>query len=779
MSGPGREDGQAPDPGAAAPPPERRRRRPPLDERAVWRRWLWGGIVVILIAVVGSLRITVQGGPEADRPPEVPHFPEAVAMDDPLLAVDVQPEREVWLRLLALEDGRARGEGALEELAALLESPSAGIRRAAVRALGRLERPDAVSHLGPALSDPDVRVRIEAANALAQAAFRGEGVGDVRDLLVNRLHEEEDPGVQGALARSLGRLRVGGAPGAGPTRAELEDRAMRLAAVAALDPDTPGGTGHDLRLLGVARGALFLFRSPAARGWEGEGREALVQTLEGVSLDASIAAPAREAAGLARAAAGAAPPPWTSELLASGTPELRRVAATLVAGREALERALSDRDATVRVEGVRGWARHMASREGCAPLLRALDDPSHHVALEAVDALGRGICPGGGSGGSDLVVAQLEVLAGGVGELRPGAWHRPVRALGALARLAPERARPLLSYVVESEDPFVRAHAARIAGTLADEDALRTLVRDPSANVRQAAIAALVPLAGRSADPVLVEQLAASDPQLVQTAARLLGGSAPTEESMTALFGALGRFTDGGRATDRDPRVALLERIAELGDARDAPRLERWLEDGDPRVAAAAAAALLAWTGEEREPPAGPPLAGLPLPGWDELRELHDGLLELVLEGGGLPRATPVRIRMLPLEAPASAARVVRLAREGELDGLTLHRVVANFVVQGGSPGANEYAGHGAYTRDELGRVGHWAGTVGVSTRGRDTGDGQLFVNLVHNLRLDHDYTVFGVVVEGMEAVAAAQEGVTIREARWLPRGAPGAGGEG
>ncbi len=761
-------------------------RRASTAERVIWRRWLWGGIAVLLVAVFGSIRVTVDRPADRDRTPEVPALPGAVAMDDPLLAVDVQPERDTWLRILALEDARAPEAGALEEFAGFLGHPAAGIRRSAVRALGRLERGEAVPLVAPALADADARVRVEAANALAQAAYRGEGVGEARDLIVGRLHVEEDPAVQGALARALGRLRVGGAGGGAggagtaarseAVRSELEDRALRLAAVAALEPDAPAATGHDLRLLGVARGALFLFRSPAASGWEGEGWEALVRVLEAVAEDVSVAAPAREAAAQARVAAGTPLPSWSERLLGADTPELRRIAATLVTERELLERALSDSDATVRIEGVRGWARRLAAREGCGPLLRALDDPSHHVALEALDALGRGVCPGGGTGGSDLVEAQLEVLAGGVGELRPGAWHRPVRALAALARLAPERARPLLSYVVAFEDPFVRAHAARIAGTLGEEEALRALVRDPSANVRQVALSALVPLAGRGADPILVEQLSSTDPQLVQTAARLLRESTPSEESMAALFAALERFTEGGRATDRDPRVALLERIAELGDARDAPRLERWLADGDPQVQAAAAAALLAWTGEEHEPVAAAPLAGLPLPEWSEIRELHDGLLELVLEGGGLPRASAVRIRMLPLEAPTSAARVVRLAREGALDGLTLHRVVANFVVQGGSPGANEYAGHGAYTRDELGRVGHWAGTVGVSTRGRDTGDGQLFVNLVHNLRLDHNYTVFGVVVEGMDAVAAAQEGVTIREARWIPGETPADG---
>ena len=55
---------------------------------------------------------------------------------------------------------------------------------------------------------------------------------------------------------------------------------------------------------------------------------------------------------------------------------------------------------------------------------------------------------------------------------------------------------------------------------------------------------------------------------------------------------------------------------------------------------------------------------------------------------------------------------------------------------------------------------------VGTSTRGRDTGDGQIFINLVDNLYLDHNYTVFGEVVRGMDAVDAVAEGDVIARAR-------------
>ncbi len=83
-------------------------------------------------------------------------------------------------------------------------------------------------------------------------------------------------------------------------------------------------------------------------------------------------------------------------------------------------------------------------------------------------------------------------------------------------------------------------------------------------------------------------------------------------------------------------------------------------------------------------------------------------------------------------------------------------------MIQGGSPGANEYAGDGPYTRDELTARPHLRGTVGITTRGRDTGDAQIFVNLVDNVRLDHNYTIFAEVSAGMDVADAVLEGGTI-----------------
>ncbi|MGE3190756.1 MAG: peptidylprolyl isomerase, partial [Vicinamibacterales bacterium] len=142
--------------------------------------------------------------------------------------------------------------------------------------------------------------------------------------------------------------------------------------------------------------------------------------------------------------------------------------------------------------------------------------------------------------------------------------------------------------------------------------------------------------------------------------------------------------------------------------------------------------------------------------------------LRLAIAGRGT-----IDIRQLLAAAPLSALRVATRAGEGYYDGLTFHRVVPNFVLQGGSPGANEYMGDARYMRDEVGLVSHNRGTVGISTRGRDTGDAQVFVNLVDLPRLDHIYTVFGEVVSGMDVADQVLEGDVIESASIVAAPAP------
>jgi len=180
-----------------------------------------------------------------------------------------------------------------------------------------------------------------------------------------------------------------------------------------------------------------------------------------------------------------------------------------------------------------------------------------------------------------------------------------------------------------------------------------------------------------------------------------------------------------------------------------------YLVDFDSVVADTAAAIVSAWTGRTyRGAPRPLPDVDEPL---DDVAALRTARVRVTMAsdaGGG-----SFELRLFPADAPLTVSRFVRLVRSGYYDGLTIHRVVPNFVVQGGSPGANEYMGDGPFLRDEVGLRSHRRGAVGISTRGRNTGDAQFFVDLVDLPRLDHDYTVFAEVVSGMATVDRLLEG--------------------
>src|SRR5437868_4475352 len=148
----------------------------------------------------------------------------------------------------------------------------------------------------------------------------------------------------------------------------------------------------------------------------------------------------------------------------------------------------------------------------------------------------------------------------------------------------------------------------------------------------------------------------------------------------------------------------------------------------------------------------------------DDLRRLASPKARITIRGVGI-----FDLALFTSQAPATVLHFARLARAGYYDGLTFHRVVPNFVIQGGSPGANEYIGDATFMRDEVGTWPHVRGAVGISTRGHDTGDAQIFVDLVDNPRLDHVYTVFGQVLNGIDVVDQILEGDVIERIEILP----------
>jgi cyclophilin family peptidyl-prolyl cis-trans isomerase len=666
------------------------------------------------------------------------------------LSATIRPDSALWSRMLASEDARGSGSDGIAPLIEGLASPNPALRRIAVRALGRLETDTLVPNIAPLLQDSSADVRAEAANALGQAVLRGIP-GAARSALETRFQPEADARVRGVIAETLGRLRHS-------TAAEVSRTVNLLVETPFQAPDTDGGAF----LLGSARGLYFLMLQPAARDSLPEAALAGLRSLMrfGVASAANDSLTARRARTVAAAALVAsrrATQEDVSALLNDPAPLVRREAvlasnALPAEARAAVaDSAADDPSPIVRFEALRARRAALQHGHSCPQALDAVADPDAHVSILALAILGQGC---GGPDAAQRLDSVAATLPSILADTTMG-WQAAATALASLAAVDSARARSRIESFTASANPFVRMSAARAAARLRDTAILLNLTNDAHANVRTEAVRALFTLAGHAADSVFVAQLREEDSQLLQTAANSLEGTR-NAAALPALLDALDRISSAQRETWRDARIALLRRIDALGSRASADRLQPYLQDYDSRVAGAVADILGRWTGS-RPTPTPAPLSRLDLPSFAALDTLERSTVILETAAGTL------EMKLLPFEAPTNAWRFARLARAGYFNGLTFHRVEPNFVLQGGSPGANEYAGDGPFTRDELGLASNWRGTVGLSTRGRDTGDAQIFINLIDNTRLDHNYTVFAEVTRGFDVMDRILEGTGFR----------------
>ena len=652
-----------------------------------------------------------------------------------------------------------------------LTSNNALLRHFSARGLGRLEDPAALAVLGRTLTDPDAVVRLTAAGAIAQSVFNAD-TETAADLLRGRLDEEHEPAVRGALAQSLGRLRPASTTTIEQTQTTLLDVAQRDAPLETLVPTLRGfeslvRTNTDIELAAGVRARLVDF----VHYGRGGANPTEAEQLESEAMFA--AARVRRLALATLNAAGRADAETVEIALYDPDVEVRRLAAAAASGVDDLNRqrlllqiALADTEGQVRYEGLRGYGRLEHGPEGCATITTLVEDDDPNVSLQAIDLLAEGC--------HEVNVANPEISAPSVVNMlrmlvdppinvsRPVTWHPAAHALTTLAHVHPDAAEQLISVPIVDPIWQVRMYAARAAATIGAIDVLEQLAQDPFPNVADTALRGLDSMIGHAADGAAVEALNSEDYQRLITAADMLEAT-EHPDALAMLIEALERVTLEKKETSRDPRLAILRRIGELGDADNADSILPYIEDFDSRIAAQAAQVLLSWTGSTVSASPTPlPLAQFPTA--EDLINLERARVRIKMQNSGV-----VEVRLHPYEAPTNVARFARQVRDGHFDGLTFHRVVANFVIQGGSPGANEYVGDGPYSRDEVGNRSHLRGTVGISTRGRDTGDSQIFINLADNVRLDYNYTIIGTIVSGMEVVDRVLEGSIIERATIEP----------
>lgn len=684
--------------------------------------------------------------------------------------------RDKLIVIAIAEDGRGvrSGPHGTQDLLRLAGDSVAVVRRAAVRALGRLQDAAMAPQILTRLSDTALAVRLEAINAYGQAfqglrgaspAERREAVSSAMAALTtagSRMREESERGVVG---RTLGRL-----PYADSQQARSAERAIVNLWSASPGPRTrlaslDEGTAHGLYTLARARRTTGPLTATAVE---------VLQRLSARSSADSQSLRVRRLALLGLIANGSAGREHLREAQLDPDEQLRRIAVTGVGllpdtadRRRILTGAMADRSWLVRHEAARAW-RAVAAMAGCAPLAALLDDPHPHVVLAALDALSPA-CPDAATSAVLRRPLRYVVRPPSTDPRQRASWHVYARALVALGRLAPDSARRPSRDAAASPWWPVRVSAARTAALTQDTLLLVRLAADTNGNVRAAALSGLRERMPRAADDAFLEALAAPDYHVVlEAAAGLQGTTRRDERTVSTLFASLERLTSERRENARDPRLAILDRIADVAGGREEARLRPFVTDFDSAVAKRAATILREWTGTPVRAAAS--LLDAPRDSVDEvLGEPLQLAFYMSRSGGGGGGAFVVRLDTDA--APMTAARLVRLARAGYYDGLTFHRVEPGFVIQGGSPGATEYVGDGPFMRDELGLASHRRGTLGISTRGRDTGDAQVFVNLVDNARLDHDYTVVGEIVRGRSVAESIMEAdvierVEVRRAR-------------
>ncbi len=625
------------------------------------------------------------------------------------------PAPSAALRAVALAEVERRyADGELDRY---MKDGSAAVRARAARAVGRLQDSTSVAALSELVADLDPKVRLEAVFALGQVGHRSARPSVERSL------GDRDPQVVERAIEALGKLG---------------DKAATPRLVQALDAQSSGQRAEAavaLWKLADSTAAPALIAHLADR--DPEVRWRVVYALEKLVMPATIV-------------------PAVTPYLSDADPLVRaRAARTL--GRQksplaipALLAALGDGDAPVVVNALRALQQIADSTRGdqlpaLVRSLRAHRDP--YVRVTAATALADKFAWASASGPN--VQAGRAALHDGVADRDPatrGACGRAILMHEGFLSLAV--IQPLFT------DSVVYVRTALLDGFRAMPAGTYTATPPRAVNA-------------------LTQAMNASRPLMERMTAAEIAGVLVGRLHLPVYDALLPRLRAGLEDSNLLIAAASAGALADAADTVSVPALAKAYaaralvdSDSDARISVRDALRTLAGRSfaDSVEQAAGVP-SGAPAlnfsPDLDAppamaraIITTSEGVMEWAFDGG---------------EAPQTVKNFVRLAQKGYFDGLRVHRVVPDFVIQDGDPTGTGSGGPGYAIPCEYNLLRYESGMVGMALSGKDTGGSQWFVTLSPQPHLNGRYTIFARVTRGLDVARRITQGTRIDRVQVLP----------
>jgi len=631
------------------------------------------------------------------------------------------------------------------DLLTLVADPEARVRRRAALAIGRIGLREGVPPLVTALADVDPEVREMGAFALGLIA----DVSAVAPL--STALTDASPLVRGRAAEALGLIAAKDAAGLAAAKVSAAAVGRMTAeyashpAVAGMKPDDetngpPEAQAFRLGLFALVR--LKAYEPLAAAALDASGRP--VTAWWTVAFALQRINDRRAAPALVRLLA--TPGKYTASFAARGLGALKEPS---FVGPLLPLAAAPQTPLEVRISVVRALAQ-LGDARSAEPLARLASDAQTdpNVRLEAVSALGALRAASG------LSVVQ---------DLMSDPWpSMRIAALRAAAAIDQESFLLVLSGLDPDPQWSVRAALADILATLPRDVAaarLEAMLHDEDQRVLPPVLNALVRVGAPDAASVVMAHVKVTDFVVRAHVARLIAQLKPAGglDALKELY----RVSRADAAYDA--RADTLAALAEYGGAAASETVKEALADKDwaVRLRAVTLLAKLDPSGDYR-------LAIRPAPP-TPLGTYEDPALVSPAYSPHVFIETAkgtIEIELAVLDAPETSRNFMALARKGFFNGLQIHRVVPNFVVQDGDSRGDGEGGPGYTIRDELNERPFVRGAVGMALAGPDTGGSQFFIAHSPQPHLDAKYTVFGQVVGGMAVVDRIQQGDVIQRVR-------------